>query len=496
MSNNNLLHKIQINYPLSPQIKRNKPQNFANNNNNNNLFNLIQINQNDNDLNNINTNNFYSKKKNSPLKQKITNNNNIKINNNNIINNNSNQNLMDSQIDSIFNQISHQISNKENHSGALSLLIEKTGLSLFLKIIKTHKGSLNLQKLLEIPPSLNEINLILKIICNNLIEIICDNYSNYFLQKFFPFCSLNHRLILYKFIKPNFLYISNDLCGNHSLQCLISLQNSKEEEKIIKECVENNLLELSLGSNSSHVIQKIIKNINENKRDYINNFIISNLMELCLDANGICVVKEFINNTKNDVYRMSIISIFEVETNKLTYNQYGNFGIQELINVFGENYCKKIINKIVDHIINFSMSKFSSNVVDFVIDYLSKNNFFMFTQVLKKIFLNKKNFNEMIKNKFATFVIENCLEIINKIDNEFFDNLSKNKKNKNIDNNNNNNNNDNYSESESSCDDNENSIENNVTYEIFESLKNKIYLALNNNPNVNEKKKIIKFIKK
>ena len=90
-------------------------------------------------------------------------------------------------------------------------------------------------------------------------------------------------------------------------------------------------------------------------------------MELCLDANGICVVKEFINNTKNDVYRMSIISIFEVETNKLTYNQFGNFGIQEVINVFGENYCEKIINKIVDHIVNFSMSKFSSNVVDFVI---------------------------------------------------------------------------------------------------------------------------------
>ena len=311
-------------------------------------------------------------------------------------------------------------------------------------------------------------------------------------------------MILYKFIKPNFLHISNDLCGNHSLQCLISLQNSKEEEKIIKECVEKNLLELSLGSNSSHVIQKIIKTIDENNRDYINNFIISNLMELCLDANGICVVKEFINNTKNDVYRMSIISIFEVETNKLTYNQFGNFGIQEVINVFGENYCEKIINKIVDHIVNFSMSKFSSNVVDFVIDYLSKNNFYLFSQVLKKIFLDKKNFNEMIKNKFATFVIENCLEIINKIDYEFFENLNKNKKNKN-DNNNNNNNDDNnnnnninndYSESESSFDENENSIENNFTYEKFENLKNKIYFVLNNVPNLNEKKKIYKLIKK
>jgi hypothetical protein len=151
------------------------------------------------------------------------------------------------------------------------------------------------------------------------------------------------------------------------------------------------------------------------------------------------------------------------------------------------------------------MSKFSSNVVDFVIDYLSKNNFYLFSQVLKKIFLDKKNFNEMIKNKFATFVIENCLEIINKIDYEFFENLNKNKKNKNDNNNNNNNNDDNnnnnninndYSESESSFDENENSIENNFTYEKFENLKNKIYFVLNNVPNLNEKKKIYKLIKK
>ena len=35
------------------------------------------------------------------------------------------------------------------------------------------------------------------------------------------------------------------------------------------------------------------------------------------------------------------------------------------------------------------MSKFSSNVIDFVIEFLSKNNLKKFCDVLKKIFLNE-----------------------------------------------------------------------------------------------------------
>ena len=86
---------------------------------------------------------------------------------------------------------------------------------------------------------------------------------------------------------------------------------------------------------------------------------------------------------------MSIVSIFEVETNKLIFNQFGNFGIQEIIRKYGEIYCGKIINKLIEYIVLFFMSKFSSNVIDFVIEFLSKNNLKKFCDVLKKIFLNE-----------------------------------------------------------------------------------------------------------
>ena len=388
--------------------------------------------------------------------------------------NNSNSTLMDNQIDNIFSQF--QL-NENNTSGQSHLynLIEKIGSNLFIQIIKTHKGSRHLQKILSNnPPTQKEIDIIILIICMQIQNIICDYYGNYFLQKFFPYCSLKHRLLLYKYIKPNFLKIANDICGNHSLQCLILLQNSNEEENIIKECIENHLFSLSTGPNSSHVIQKVIKAIKECDREYINDFIVSNLMDLCLDPNGICIVKEFINMSCSEIYIMSIISIFEIETNKLTFNQFGNFGIQEIIKKYGETYCKKLINKLVEHIVVFSVSKFSSNVVDFVIDYLSKNNFRKFCFVIEKIFLDEGNFNEMIKNKFGTYVIENCLELINKINEEFLEN-SKQKE----------------DDSNSSRSDNDD----NMSYEDFIQFKNKIFSNIQNNNLIKDKKKILKLIR-
>ena len=309
--------------------------------------------------------------------------------------------LLESQLDSI-----SCITSIQN-------LTESINPQMLLDYIKTNKGSRHLQKIITTsPPSQFETDILVSILAPKISEVMCDCYGNYFLQKFFPYCSLIHRLLFYKYIQPSFFTIANNICGNHSLQCLIMLQNSKEEMNIIKDCVEKDLQDLSFMENSSYVIQKVVKAIKESNRDYINAFIISNLVDLCIDSNGICIVKEFIWGLENEFYIMAVASILELEINKLTYDQYGNFGIQEMLKKFGVLYCGKIMNKIVEHVFMYSISKFSSNVVDCVIRQLYKMDINGFCQVVMKIFFDEKCFNEMIKNKYATYVIENCLVLL------------------------------------------------------------------------------------
>ena len=327
---------------------------------------------------------------------------------------------------------------------------------------------------------------------------MCDYYGNYFLQKFFPFCKFKHRIIILNSIKNDYINIANDICGNHSLQCLISLQNSNEEKEIIKICIQNNLKELCFGGNSSHVISKIIKSLKEQDRQYINIFIVNNLMELCVDSNGICVVKEFIYNVKSNQYIKLIITTFEKETTKLTLNQFGNFVIQEVIKFFGYNYCKIIINNLLDNIVKFSISKFSSNAIDFLLDYLSKKQFYKFCKALKKIFLKEENFKEMIKNKFSIYVIENCLELLTKINENYYINSIKN----NLGSNNYNSKSD-YSDSDSQSENNiiqgnndgDTQEEDKYSYNNFCKLKKHIFQFIENNSAAKEKKKILALIK-
>ncbi len=80
----------------------------------------------------------------------------------------------------------------------------------------------------------------------------------------------------------------------------------------------------------------------------------------------------------------------------------------------------------------------------------------------------------MIKNKFGTYVIENCLELINKINEEFLEN-SKQKE----------------DDSNSSRSDNDD----NMSYEDFIQFKNKIFSNIQNNNLIKDKKKILKLIR-
>ena len=477
-----------------------------------NLNNFLYQNQN---LNQININAQIQNKINNELLKTLLFNQNLKSQINQIINNKSNniqnynhnnnqlnnnkkgnqnkekgKDLSGTQLENLFNQVH----NYPKEGCPLMNIINKKGVSFFINLAKTIKGSKYLQNILYTnPPKEPEVDFITKIICLNYQEIMCDYYGNYFLQLFFLHCNPKNRLEILNSLKNDYIKIANDICGNHSLQCLISLQSTYEEKELIKFCIINNLKELCFGVNSSHVISKIIKCVKEPERQYINAFIVNNLKPLCFDQNGICIVKEFIYNTKSNLYIKLIITNFEKEVTNLTLNQFGNFAIQEAIKCFGYNYCKNIINSLIKNIVKFSIAKFSSNVIDFLLEYLSKKEFHKFCISLNRIFLEEINFKEMIKHKFSIYVIENSLELLIKIDENYYINSMKN----NLGNN--------FSLRKSSTSNNSNSVEKNdldneieeneMSYQSFCKLKQKIFQFIENNSAAKEKKNILLLIK-
>ena len=532
--NNNFIsnNSIEFNNNNFSIINENELSKSFNSNNINNIYKKLNLNSNIYPINNINNqiNNFNKINLNN-LQNSINN------NNENIINqkmeqesekNISETDLIDPQIEEIFSEIYNLPSDKSQ----ILYLINKKGPDFFIKLIKTHKGSKHLQKMLSNNKLKEyEVNYITDIICKNFFSIICDYYGNYFLQKFFKFCSNKNRLDIYKFIKPNFKQIANDICGNHSLQCLILLQNSKEERRIIKECIINDLPFLCFNQKSSHVIQKVIKAIKEKDREYLNNFIINHLIDLCIDANGICIIKEFMNNIKNQYYVLFIINAFENNLDVLVTDQFGNFGIQEAIKLFGFYRCVRIIDTIISNLLFYSLKKYSSNVIVFILNYLKSKNFSKLLQVIKIIFnenyicnnnnvnnnstsckKNKKKskntiYQKLVSNQFAIYIIFTIIQILNEVNKDFLKKIVNNEKYVN-------NNNDmedsddkedeknseeskNYNKEKSEENDNINYVNNcnNIPFEDFEKYKKGILLYIENNTQNKFKKKLLNLMK-
>ena len=178
---------------------------------------------------------------------------------------------------------------------------------------------------------------------------------------------------------------------------------------------------LCFDQNGSHIIEKIIIVFKEIEREYLNKYIMDNLIKLSMDINGSLVVKAFLINIKNEYFIKEIIVIFGDETNNLCFSQFGSDIIITFLDIYGY-YSLKIINILINNILNLSISKYSSNVILFLLDYLKKNNFFKFLDCLKIIFIDENNFKEMIKNKFSSFVIEKSFQIILNIEPDFFNN--------------------------------------------------------------------------
>jgi hypothetical protein len=161
-----------------------------------------------------------------------------------------------------------------------------------------------------------------------------------------------------------FADISCNNSGTHALQSLIEIINMPGEEELLKQAVSKNILKLSYDVNGTHVIQKVISCIKEEDRQFINNTITKNFHKLVFDSNGICVLKKFINGNRNPAIKQQFLDQINKNALEIVQNPFGNYIIQHILDEWGAECAKGIIDVIIVNIISLSMQKFSSNVVE------------------------------------------------------------------------------------------------------------------------------------
>lgn len=279
---------------------------------------------------------------------------------------------------------SSDIHHKEKKSFSLDMDIKQLLLS-----VKTHQGSISYQFLIS-SLSLNDIQKLLVKLCPYLIEIMCSNYGNYFFQKLLQRLNLKQRLLIFSIIQNHFIKICANKSGTYSIQALIDMIKTPKEEKMLQALIENRLVFLFTNANAHHIIQKIIIDFPEEKREYLNNCLFQNLDKICINQYGTsCVVKFIILNT-NLICRIELIKAISKFFLFLLGNRYGCNIILFMIEKYGVGYSGFFLRELKNNLILLSSDKkLDISLVVKVINSLHKYDKFNFLALTWELLKNE-----------------------------------------------------------------------------------------------------------
>ena len=324
--------------------------------------------------------------------------------------NNSNSNLFNSNSHPINSNVELEILLIEvkkilNKIEKIDLIIYSKLKGKFEQIIRTHKGSRIFQNYLKNTHSeiLHQIFLELK---NKLPELLKDNYANYFCKKFFSSLNQKDRIEFLNSIQNDLSTLAIDTTATYPIQGIIEQLGSKAEKKVIYLGIKDSINVYCYNIYGTHILEKILSYFEDEFIQDIIDYVYNNFMDLSFHINGICIVKKLLIMTHKKDLHKKIKKLIYDNAHNLIVHQYGNYVIQTIVENWDDNELVEIIGQYKNKYIYLSKQKYSSNVVERIIEKNAKNLEIYINEICKE-----NNIIELIKNKYGNYVIQKAVKL-------------------------------------------------------------------------------------
>ena len=374
-------------------FRKSMTMNYNNNNNNNLYFQNIIMN------NTINNNEIVNPIMNSENNNSFFTNNNITLNNNlnnnlNILNNNNCIN------DNLIFQLKHLL----EHTGKIDFYIYNLIKGKIVSIIKNHKGSKIFQKYLKSTHSDEILHLIFVELFPFLSDLIIDPYANYFCKKFFTYLNQKDRIDFLKNIEKNLVELSSDSIGTYPIQSIIEHLSSKNEKNIILSGIKEGFIKLIYDAFGCHVLEKLLTCFEDEYVEFIYTYIFDNFLYLTNNSNGIYIIKKILTFTQKKNLHEKLKNIVKKNAIFLIKQSYGNFVIQVIIENW-EDY-KEITDLFKGNFFALSLEKYASNVIERCIEKDKE----ILENYINEIISNKCIANVM-KSNYGNYVVQKVIKL-------------------------------------------------------------------------------------
>ena len=275
----------------------------------------------------------------------------------------------------------------------------------FEQIIKTHKGSRIFQNYLK-----NTHNDILHQIFNELkgklSELLKDNYANYFCKKFFGCLCQKDRIEFLTTIQNDLCTLAIDSTATYPIQGILEQLGSKNEKKIIYMGLKNSINSFSYNIYGTHVLEKMLSYFEDEFIQEIIEFVYNNFINLAYHINGICIVKKLLLMTHKKELHQKLKKVVYDNALNLIVHPYGNYVIQVIVENWDDNELVDILEKYKGKYVSLSLQKYSSNVLERIIEKNEKNLDLYINEICAE-----KNLSEVIKNNYGNYVVQKAIKL-------------------------------------------------------------------------------------
>ncbi|KAF7817456.1 pumilio-like protein 12-like [Senna tora] len=213
--------------------------------------------------------------------------------------------------------------------------------------------------------------------------------------------------------------LAQDPFGNYLFQTLVEVCTEEQRTQIIRVITSSDFqfVHICLNFHGSRAAQKLLEHVTtQNQQTILILALIPGVVALTKDFNGHLVIlqclkhfsdqktKQFVNHSKG-VTKGYLISIIAQLALDLARDRYGNYVVQHLISLRIDTVAKTILRKLQGNFVSLSCNKYSSNVVQKLIE---SGEEYCRTQIILEL-LQDTNGPMLLVDPYGNYVIQSAL---------------------------------------------------------------------------------------
>ncbi|RHY30713.1 hypothetical protein DYB32_004082 [Aphanomyces invadans] len=246
-----------------------------------------------------------------------------------------------------------------------------------------------------------------------------DPFGNYLFQKLLECGTESQRFAIVQQVAHHLVAAALNLHGTRSVQKVVEICSSSSMPQLVElivDALKDDAVRLCIDSNGNHVIQRALQYMPATYNQFVFDAVSAECTVVGTHRHGCCVLQRCVD-AANPAQRREVIAQVEKHAMKLMQDPYGNYVVQYVLDACSTADVVGVMTKCVGHVLELSIQKFSSNVIEKCLelapDYLC--------QTFVREIIASPRMHRMLQDQYANYVVqralsvasdENCLDLV------------------------------------------------------------------------------------